>query len=324
MYLGEDTFFDTLANIMWEREVDIFEDKTQTLGLAADLAPGCKKQLRRLRAMYTCGAMKKIGQAVAIHMKDEEDDQYAVLMWEAADLIRSTLSVSEENAVFAVNQIIGLWDGELPELEYDEDEDDDHGEGDEDMLFLQDVTEEEEKQEQEETQQSEQPEGEESAGGSESVLRRLVKFWCESDCEDGRPHLVTCPIGWFMMILCAAAGVFMVWDVSVGDKLTPPVFLFMFTLMLAKRSYKYESAGRLSIGIGLFYIVASFRALWLGSGVTLRCLPLIAAALVVFNNGRISVLLDSEKRRPAVAYPLMLVFSSAVTAGVYALQNIVL
>ncbi len=333
MYLGEDTFFDALVNIMWEREVDIFESKTQTLGLAADIAPSCKKQLKRLRAMYDCGAMKKIEKAVAAHMKDENSDEYGILMWQAADLVKNSLDISEENAVFAVNQIIALWDGELPELELDEDDDKDENEKpeevDESMLFLQDVTE----AQTEEPEENTQPESNGDSGSNEdegqtqesreSVVKKLVDFWCASDCEDGRPYLAACPVGWFIMIMCAAAGVFMIWDIASGDKLTAPVFLFMFSLMLAKRSYKYESAGRLSLGICAFYIIACVRALWLGSNITLHCLPLVAAALVIFNNGRFTVLFDSEKRRPAIAYPLMLFFPAAVTAGVYVVQNIV-
>ena len=50
--------------------------------------------------------------------------------------------------------------------------------------------------------------------------------------------------------------------------------------------------------------------------------PVIAAALLVFNNGRLSLLLDESKRRPFAAYLLIIVFSSLITVGVYAIQNI--
>ena len=302
---------------MWDMEVDIFSESEKTLALAADFVPKCKRQLNRLRAMYDCGAMDEIEQAVL------EKEAYAERMWNAVDLLKDRLDADEEKAVFAVNQIIALWDGELPEL--DAESDDSVGneiEGDEEMLFLQDVAEAEQTDDQRQDTQQEAGEnsGEEQEGGA--LLSKLVHFWCESDCDDGRPHLYSCPIGWIIMIICASAGAFMVYDIPLGDKLIPPVFLFMFCVLLSKRHYRYESAGRLSIVIGIFYLAAGVRALWIGSGIPLRCLPIIAAALVVFNNGRFSVLLDGQKRRPAVAYLMIIIFSAAVAAGVYAIQNV--
>ncbi len=314
MNLGEDSFFDALAHIMWEMEVDIFSEPEKTLALAADFAPRCRRQLNRLRAMYDCGAMDEIGQAVL----DKED--YAEHMWHAVDLLAEKLKTDEEKAVFSVNQIIALWDGDLPELDAEPEEGvKAQTEGDDDMLFLQDVTE-EENAEQPQEGSNEAP-GEEQEDG-QPVLSRIVRFWCESDCEEGRPHLFTCPIGWVIMILCTVLGAFMVYDIPLGDKLIAPVFVFMFSVLLGKRQYRYESAGRLSLWIGALYLAASARALWIGSAVSLRCLPIIAAALVVFNNGRFSALLDGEKRRPVTAYLLTVLFSAAVTAGVYAIQNV--
>lgn len=324
MVLGEDSFFDALAHIMWELEVDIFEDERKTLGMAADYAPACKKQLKRLEAMYRCGAMKKIEQAIRAERADMGCDEYAECMWQAADLLRDELQTNEERAVFAVNQIIALWGDDLPELELSEENEDTYEEDDE-MIFLQtegQPQEAEAPQENSESADNGGDNGSQEQGEHVSVLKKLVRFWCETDCEEGRPLLVACPIGWIYMIICALLGGYMVYEVALGDKLTPPVFVFMLILLLSKRFYRYESAGRLSIAVGLFYLAACGRALWLGSAVTLRCLPLIAAALVVFNNGRFSVLLDGEKRRPAAAYPLMLLMSAAVAAGVYAIQRV--
>ena len=134
----------------------------KTLALAADFAPRCRRQLNRLRAMYDCGAMDEIGQAVL----DKED--YAEHMWHAVDLLAEKLKTDEEKAVFSVNQIIALWDGDLPELDAEPEEGvKAQTEGDDDMLFLQDVTEEE---------NAEQPqEGSNEAPGEEQ--------------EDGQPVL---------------------------------------------------------------------------------------------------------------------------------------
>ncbi len=315
--LGEDSFFNALAHIMWDMEVDIFAEREKTLALVSDFVPKCKRQYNRLKAMYECGAMDEIERAVS------DKEEYAEHMWQAADLLCDRLSSDEKKAVFAVNQIIALWDGELPELD-DSDSDEDEIEKEEDeMLFLQDVAEEENAgQSEQESAPAEGGEEQAQESSAEPVLKRLVRFWCESDCEQGRPHLVTCPIGWIIMIVCAALGVFMIYDIPLGDKLVAPSFVFMFAVLLGKRQYRYESVGRLSLVIGVFYLAAGARALWLGSTVALRCLPIIAAALVVFNNGRFSVLLDGEKRRPALGYLLIIIMSAAVTAGVYAIQNV--
>lgn len=327
--MGEEEFFEALVHIMWELEVDIFSFPEKTLAMVADYAPKCRKQYNRLKAMYGCGAMEKIEQAVkAAHEAPdvEGNDAYAELMWEAADLLAKELAIDEEKSVFAVNRIIALWDGELPELDDSDDEEtvfDDDEEGD-DMLFLQDVAEEQKAPEEEKPAEAPASDEGSSNGGDEnkeSALKKFVHTWCSSSCDDGRPHLYSCPIGWIMMILCAFLGAFMIYDIPLGDKLTPPVFVFIAILLICKRQYRFESAGRLSIAIGLFYIIASFRALWLGSGIPVRCLYILTPALIVFNSGRISALLDGEKRRPGLAYLLIFLFSAATAAGVYAIQN---
>ena len=63
--MGEDSFFNGLFNVMWNMETDIFSEKDKTLGLLADIVPKCRKQRKRLEAMYDCGAMDLIEQAVA-------------------------------------------------------------------------------------------------------------------------------------------------------------------------------------------------------------------------------------------------------------------
>ncbi len=325
--MGEDSFFDALAHIMWDMEVDIFSEKDRTLALVMDFAPRCKKQYSRLKVMYECGAMDLIERAVG------DKDNYAELMWEAADKIMSALHTDEEHAAFAVNRIIALWDGDLPELEPEEDEDDieafesfevddkkqeyDEQEGD-DVIFLQDVAEEQ----QDNPEQAPAEEQNEQPSSGESILKKIVHFWCSNECEQGRPLMITCPIGWVEILLCCALGVFMIYDVTVGDKLSVPVFMFMFIVLVGKRHYRFDSVGRLSIALAVFYLAAAVRAVWVGSAATLRCVPIIAAALIVFNNGRFSVFLDGQKRRPAAAYTLIILMSAAVAAGTYAIQNV--
>ncbi len=309
--MGEDSFFDALAHIMWDMEVDIFSEKDKTLALAADFVPRCKRQIQRLRAMYECGAMDSIERAIS------DKESYAELMWQAVDLTAEKLCVEEEKALFAVNQIIELWDGELDLL--DDTQEIEEGE---EMLFLQDVTEEQPAKTEGSEGSDDSGQQAQAAAEQPSVLNRLVHFWCVSDCEEGRPHMIACPIGWIYALLCAALGVFMIYEIPLGDKLAMPVFVFMFIVLTAKRHYIYKSAGRLSLAIGGFYLIAGVRALWGGYGISLLCLPMIAAALVVFNNGRFAVLLDGEKRRASLAYLLIFIMSAAVAAGVYAVQNL--
>lgn len=321
----EDRFFDALVHIMWEMDIDIFTQKDKTLALISDFVPKCKKQYSRLKMMYECGAMDKIEAAVS------DKDNYAEYMWDAVDLICEKLGTDEKKAVFSVNQIIALWDGELPELD-DSDENEDEEEintnekGDEDMLFLQDVAEEAKVDPPQEEQQPQN--SEESSGGEEEkkesvpVLKKIVQFWCHNDCEQGRPFMATCPIGWVYILICGMLGILMVYDIPLGDKLIPPIFIFIYILLIGKRHYRFESVGRLSIAIAVFYAAACARTLWIGGNVPVRCLPIVLAAIIVFNNGRFSSLLDGEKRLGWLAYLLIFVMSAAVTAGVYAIQNV--
>ncbi len=321
----EDRFFDALVHIMWEMDIDIFTQKDKTLALIADFVPKCKKQYSRLKKMYECGAMDKIEAGVS------DRENYAEYMWEAVDLICEKLGTDEKKAVFSVNQIIDLWDGELPELDDSDESDDEEStaniteKGDEDMLFLQDVAEEEKTDPpQEEQQNSEEPSGggEEEKKESSAVLKKIVQFWCHNDCEQGRPYMAACPVGWLYIFICVALGVLMVYDIPLGDKLVPPVFLFVYILLIGKRHYRFESVGRLSIAITAFYAAACARTLWIGGTVPVRCLPIVLAAIIVFNNGRFSSLLDGEKRSGWLAYLLIFLMSAAVTAGVYAIQNV--
>ena len=325
--MGEESFFNALAHIMWDMEIDIFSSKDKTLALISDFVPRCKRQYNRLKAMYECGAMDKIEQAVA------DKTQYAELMWQAVDLTAEKLDIDEEKAVFAVNRIIDLWGGELAPLEAEEDnpvsDDGRTAKEGEDMLFLQDVT--EESQDQKENTGGEE-QGGENSGGEEaaqqpqpqepSLLNKLVHSWCGNDCEQGRPLMAACPIGWLWIIISVLLGAFMVYDISLGDKLVMPVFLYMFIVLIGKRQYRFESVLRLSVAMGVFYLAAAARALWIGSGITVRCVLIVGAALIVFNNGRFSSLLDGEKHRPAFAYPIIFVMSAAVSAGAYAIQNV--
>ena len=115
----------------------------------------------------------------------------------------------------------------------------------------------------------------------------------------------------------------MIYDIPLGDKFVVPTFAFIFSVLSSKRLYRYESTGRFSLLVFIFYLAAMGRALWIGGvDVSYRCVPVIAAALLVFNNGRLSLLLDESKRRPFAAYLLIIVFSSLITVGVYAIQNI--
>ena len=127
---------------------------------------------------------------------------------------------------------------------------------------------------------------------------------------------------WFMMIMCSIPGLFMIYDINMGDKLVIPTFVFMFTVLTGKRLYKFESAGRLSLYILVMYLIAMFKSMWLGTGnFRYACILVAAAALMVFNSGRIGTWLDESKKRPAVAYLIIVLFSAVVTAGAYAVQH---
>ncbi len=302
--MSESDYFKTLSHVMWDMNVDIFLEKEKTLGLVGDFSPKSKKQINRLRAMYKCGAMDKIASAIG------DKSNYAEYMWNAVDLIKDELQIDEKKAVFAVNQIISLWNGELPEL-------DDSDEGDENMDAS--ASTEEKKPE---SEKSENKPEEKKENQAPDILKKVIHFWCFSNCEQDRPLMIACPIGWIYILICSALGIFLVYDIPLGDIFVPPVFVFMYVVLLSKRLYRFESVGRFSLLIAFFYVAAAARALFVGSYIPVRGVFIVLTALIVFNNGRFSELLDGEKRNPWLAYFLITLMSATVTAGVYAIQNV--
>ena len=388
--MGEDSFFNGLFNVMWNMETDIFSEKDKTLGLLADIVPKCRKQRKRLEAMYDCGAMDLIEQAVA------DREHYVLNMKRAVKVLMSEMNLSCEKALFSVNQIAELWDGDLEFItEYDENEnlddeiihdnennsdienntkpdnteqtsdgenseneqpndnteettgseqqinddnknenDNNEQDGDENMIFLQDVTEEEnaeQPQEEQQPQEAQEEGGGDGGGGEEeqpqppkdSILRKITEFWCSSDLEEGRPLMIACPIGWILLFLCSAMGAFLIYDIPLGDKFYVPTFAFMFCVLTSKRLYRHESSERFSLLIAAFYLAAMGRVLWLGKGYPpIVCVPMVLAALFVFNNGKIGSFLDESKKHPFSAYLIIIIFSAAVTVGAYAIQQL--
>lgn len=311
--MGEDSFFDALYHIMWEMEVDIFSEENKTLALLADLVPKCKKQLRRMKAMYDCGTMDYIEKSVA----DHDNTEYYLKL--AVRQLIDELGVSADKALFAVNKIVELWDGDVSKLmQYDEQD-----EGDEDMLFLQDVAVEENKDE--ETSELTEEQSPDEGGGEPKIkiVKNLLVSWCCGDCEEGRPYMIACPIGWVLLVLCSLLGAFLIYDIPLGDKFVIPTFAFIFTLLTAKRLYRFESAGRFSLLVAAFYIIAMLRIVWIGSqGYRFGCILLVCASLIIFNNGRISTWLDESHKSPVVAYLIITIFSALISVGAYALQHV--
>lgn len=388
--MGEDSFFNALFNVMWNMETDIFSEKDKTLGLLADIVPRCKKQRKRLEAMYDCGAMELIENAVA------DREHYVLNMKRAVRMLMSELNISREKALFSVNQIAELWDGDLELItEYDENENlnnentsdskkntdgseqssnEEHADteqsaqntnedneqnigenknpdseeqnttdesnnnenkqdGDENMIFLQDVAEEENAETQEEQQVEEVQDDGGGGGGEEeqsppppprdSLFKKIVEFWCKSELEEGRPFMIACPIGWILIILCSALGALLIYDIPLGDKFYVPTFAFMFSVLTTKRLYRHESTGRFSLLIGIFYLAAMGRVLWLGKGYPpIVCVPLALVALLVFNNGKLGTWLDESKKHSFFAYLIIIIFSAAVTVGAYSIQQV--
>ena len=394
--MGEDSFFNGLFNVMWNMETDIFSEKDKTLGLLADIVPKCRKQRKRLEAMYDCGAMDLIEQAIA------DREHYVLNMKRAVRVLMSEMNLSCEKALFSVNQIAELWDGDLEFItEYDENEnlddeiisdseenfesednsdienntepgnteqasadknseneqseenteenneeaggseeqsnndnnenDNNEQDGDENMIFLQDVTEEENAEQPQEEQQPQEAQeegggdggGEEEQPPKESLFKKITEFWCRSDLEEGRPLMIACPIGWILLLLCSAMGAFLIYDIPLGDKFYVPTFAFMFSVLTSKRLYRHESSERFSLLIGAFYLAAMGRVFWLGKGYPpIVCVPMVLAALFVFNNGKIGSFLDESKKHPFFAYLIIIVFSAAVTVGAYAIQQL--
>ena len=343
--MSENSFYEALFRIMWDMEVDVFTQPKRTLALVSDIVPKCRKQKNRLKAMYDCGAMEKIEQAVADRKSSE------LYLTEAVTLIIDSIEVSEDKALFAVNQIASLWDDinplkryaperfkrqnqtdhSEPDSEDDEDETDDdiNSEDGDDMIFLQDMTDEENKPE-ENTENTENTENSEPGTSEESqpekpksqILSTLVNKWCRTDFEDGRPLMAACPVGWFMIIMCSLPGLFMIHDINVSEKFVIPTFLFMFTVLTGKRLYRFESVGRLSIYFAVLYLTAMFKAIWIGlGGIRFVSIPVALAFIIIFNSGRIGTWLDESKKRPSAAYLIIVLLSGAAAFAAYAVQH---
>ena len=380
--MSEDIFFNALFQIMWDMETDIFSEELKTLALLADIVPKCKKQRKRLEAMYRCGAMSLIEQAVAM------PDLYELYMKRAVRVMIEELNISPEKALFSINQIAELWDGDLKLIEeYSSDEpldeeteaqlksaheekvvtnsqsndqntepenkpsdstppeneqkssaddsenrsnenneNDKEKDGEENMIFLQDMAEEQSGEVKEEAPVEEQNDG--GGGGDdrqprESVLKKIVLFWCKSDYEDGRPFMIACPIGWILIMICCILGIYMVYDIPTGDKFAVPSFALMFTMLTSKRLYRFESSFRFSLIVSGFYLAAMVRVLWIGKGYPpVTCVPMILAALIVFNSGRVGSFLDESKKGSFFAYTMIIVFAAAITVGAYAIQQV--
>ena len=380
--MSEDSFFNALFQIMWDMETDIFSEELKTLSLLADIAPKCKKQRKRLQAMYSCGAMELIEKAVA------DRPLYELNMKRAVRVLTEELQLSPEKAMFSVNQIAELWDGELePLTDYDSAEpldeeaeaslktslanhayenktDNNTGknaadskqpqkitsttpiseensdspakdaeikngekkeekDGEANMIFLQEMAEEGGEVQEEKSEEQQDDGGGDDSQPRESILKKIALFWCKSDFEDGRPFMIACPIGWILLIISGLLGIFMVYDIPIGDKFVAPSFALMFTMLTSKRLYRYESSCRYSLIVSGFYLAAMVRVLWIGKGnPPMTCIPLILSALIVFNSGRIGSLLDESKKGSLFAYTIIIVFAAAVTIGAYAIQQV--
>ncbi len=341
--MSENNFYEALFRIMWDMEVDIFTQPKRTLALVSDIVPKCKKQKNRLKAMYDCGAMDKIEEAVADKNSSE------LYLTEAVTLIIDSIEISEDRALFAVNQIAGLWDdlntlkryspgkfkkhnlrntaaAQDNEEVYDEDTDDEDGD---DMIFLQDMTDEENKPEEntDNTENTDNNEPEQNGNDRSSkpkaqILTTLINKWCRTDCEDGRPYMFACPVGWFMIIMCSLPGFFMIHDINVSEKFLIPTFVFMFTVLTGKRLYRFESVGRVSIYVTAMYLIAMFKAMWDGVGnIRFVCIPVILAAMIIFNSGRIGTWLDESKKRPSAAYLIIVLLSGITTLAAFGVQH---
>lgn len=327
-------FYNALFHVMWDMEVDIFSEPEKTCALVLDLAPKCRKECRRLLAMYQSDAMDFVEMAVS---KPDKAQSY---LKKAVKSLMDYSDIDLENAVKAVNCVAELWDTFSPlkntknlfrensnggKLVISDDDDDVESEyegydetGGDDMLFVE-ATE-------EETVEEEEADLEEEDGGEPKVpiIKKIALYWCKGDDEDDRPRMFTCPIGWIMIILSALLGIFMITDITVGDKLFVPVFVFMFVLLTSKRLYSYDSSARYGILISAFYLIAMLRNIFeKGHTMSYLCVPLVIFSVIVFNNGRISSWLDESKMKPVPAYLFIGLISAVVTLGAFAIQNFV-
>lgn len=338
--MEDDIFYKALYHIMWEMEVDIFSEKERTLAMLADLVPKCKKQRRRFKAMYDYNAMEYIEKAVA---DPENSDTYLKM---ALVMLVTEADMSDEKALTAVNTVARLWDTFPPlgddfesiDVEKSKVKKPQKPSGGDEVILLNDVPIEqkqesekvlpEEPEQKPELEQTPEPEPElepeENDEPKENLLKKLATSWCRGDSEDGRPLMIADPLGWLMIIFSCVLGIFMVMDISRGDKLAVPAFAFTFMVLTSKRLYRFGSSARYSVLLILFYAAAAFRNLWIGEAeISYLVIPFMIVVFTVFNNGRISSWLDESKKKSVAAYLIITVFSAAIAVGAYAIQTVV-
>lgn len=327
--MASDTFYNALFKIMWEMEIDIFSEVEKTCALVADLAPKCRKERSNLVVMYRCDAMDYIEMAVS---KPEKSQIY---LKKAVKTLVENADMDVSSAVKSVNSVAALWDtfSEIEEKEgmlediggryainkkqESEFETDDMG-GDDEMLFVESTDEEDTEDDFEEEEMDEGTEN------KLSFVKNFALFWCKGDEEDGRPHMYASVVGWIMMLSSLLLGILMIADIAAGDKFVVPVFVFTFVLLTSKRIYMYDSSARYSLLVMAFYIIAMLKSIFLeNSSISYLCVPFMAVVLIVLNNGRISSFFDSNKKKSVPAYLLICIFSSIITFGAYAIQNMV-
>lgn len=336
--MASDSFYNALYSVMWDMEVDIFSEPEKTLALMSDLAPKSRRERKRLAAMYECSAMKNIEKAVAYPDKSEK------FLTMAVNSLMKDIGMTSEQAVESVNSVAVLWDT-FPQIEKSDFESQQNyanaayqpigrnlteqkpEENSETIIEeaeeeTEDFEEEEFETDDEDLDEDFEIDGEETK--KESLIGKIALLWCSADNEDERSSLVKSPLGWFMFLISAAVGAFMVFDITTGDKLYIPFFIFIFTMLTAKRLYTYKGALLYSLEVVLIYIAAIIRSLASqGEKISFLCVPFMVAALLVFNNGRISSLLDKERLNAFSAYFIIFIISSLMTVGAYAIQSLV-
>lgn len=338
--MASDSFYNALYSVMWDMEVDIFSEPEKTLALMSDLVPKSRRERKRLAAMYECSAMKNIEKAVAYPDKSEK------FLTAAVNALMKDIGMTSEQAVESVNSVAVLWDTIQTLDKSDFESSQNYGSSayqpigrnlTEQKPFENSGTasEEAESEEEEEIEDFEEEEFEPDDENSdedfdgeetkkESLIGKIALLWCSADNEDERSNLVKSLLGWFMLLISAAVGAFMVFDITTGDKLYIPFFIFTFILLTVKRLYTYKGGLIYSLEVVLIYIAAVIRSLAsTGERANFVCVPFLAAALLVFNNGRISSLLDNERLNAFSAYFVIFIISAIMTVGAYAVQSII-
>ncbi len=296
---------------MWDMEVDIFTEHDKTLALLADMAPKCARERRRIKTMYECCAMDHIEKAVA---SPADADTY---LRTAAKILMTEADMRKSRAIDAVNTVAALWES-IPLLD-DADNVNESG-GDEQVVSGNDTTTDEEQSAAQQSDNDNDDGGDDEYEGS--LFTRLLSGWCSGDYEDDRPRMYACPIGWVMIILSCILGWFMITNMSYGDLLAIPAFMFTFTLLTVKRLYHYSSAVRLSLLYFIFYAAAAGMALYNDvSGICYWNVALAAVVFIILNSGRISSFLDECRRSSVTAYLFITIISAVTTVGMYAVQH---